>query len=100
MTQKLPASWEFSPAAVPRNLIENKHESDGEARQEINIRASNEGYTKVREDFTITEKVPTRAFSEITNLHVDLCFKLYHVELSMKVSESCAIFGEIILRGL
>ena len=26
-------------------------------------RASNEGYTKVREDFTITEKAPTGAFS-------------------------------------
>ena len=26
-------------------------------------RASNEGYTKVRDDFTITEKTPTRAFS-------------------------------------
>ena len=32
---------------------------------------------KVREDFTITEKAPTRAFSKITNLHVDLRFKLY-----------------------
>ena len=29
----------------------------------INIRASNEGYPNVREDFTITEKAPTRAFS-------------------------------------
>ena len=26
-------------------------------------RASNDGYPKVSEDFTITEKVPTRAFS-------------------------------------
>ena len=26
-------------------------------------RASNEGYTKVREGFTITEKAPSRAFS-------------------------------------
>ena len=44
--------------------------------------------TEVRENFTITEKAPTRgafnqekalvwAFSVITNLPVDLCFKLY-----------------------
>ena len=29
----------------------------------VHFRASNEGYPKVREDFTITEKAPTRAFS-------------------------------------
>ena len=29
----------------------------------VNIRAWHEGYPKVREDFTITEKAPTRAFS-------------------------------------
>ena len=30
---------------------------------DLEIRASNEGYTKVREDFTIMEKAPTRTFS-------------------------------------
>ena len=37
-------------------------------------RASNEGYLKVPEDFTITEKAPTLrgAFSVITNLWMDL----------------------------
>ena len=29
----------------------------------LGIRASNEGYAKVREDYTNTEKTPTRAFS-------------------------------------
>ena len=29
----------------------------------LHTRASNEGYTKAREDFTITEKAPTRPFS-------------------------------------
>ena len=29
----------------------------------LGIRASDEGYAKVREDYTNTEKTPTRAFS-------------------------------------
>ena len=56
---KTGSGFSDTEAVRSRNLIENKHESDGEARQEINIRASNEGYTKVREDFAITEKAPT-----------------------------------------
>ena len=44
-------------------------------------RASNEGYPKVPEDFTIKEKAPSGAlvgaFSVITNLFADLRLKLY-----------------------
>ena len=36
----------------------------------ITTSAWNEGYPNVSEDFTITEKVPTRAFSVITNLRI------------------------------
>ena len=32
---------------------------------DLEIRASNECYTKVREDFTIMEKAPTRTFSPL-----------------------------------
>ena len=35
--------------------------------EEEEIRASNEGYPKVPEDFTITEKASTRAFSWLNN---------------------------------
>ena len=33
--------------------------------EEEEIRASNEGYPKVPEDFTITEKASTRAFAQL-----------------------------------
>ena len=39
-----------------------QHLPGGEGSQ-VRTRASNEGYLKVREDFTITEKAPARAFS-------------------------------------
>ena len=38
-------------------------------------RASNEGYPKAREDFTITEKAPTRAFSRLKALPSIFTFK-------------------------
>ena len=36
--------------------------NDHDVTFSVTIRAWNEGYPKVREDFTITEKAPTRAF--------------------------------------
>ena len=37
----------------------------------FDTRASNEGFRRLREDFTITEKAPTRAFSR---LQVPICY--------------------------
>ena len=54
------------------------HTTGGDRREGDSCnRASNEGYPKVREDFTITEKALVGAISLITNLCVDLFFKLY-----------------------
>ena len=56
VTKKLSPQWHMSPATNIPILVP------------VTTRASNKGYAKVREDFTIMEKAPTRAFSCTTTI--------------------------------